>query len=267
MSFSNFQLPDTNAAYVYESHNVRVMKPFVATLLQAANLQPDQALLDVACGTGIVARTAVTNVPRLQVVGVDLNQEMLEVARANDDMVAWEQATADQLPFSGGTFDVVTCQQGMQFFPDAGAAVMEMERVLALDGRVVATVWAPLDRNPYFQAQHEALVQFLGEDAGQGVLAAVREDGDQYLKEAFIEGGMEEIDVSLIEAAVEIPDIAQWSREQIMGTPRGPLFAGLPDADKEQFGEHFVDRLAPYIGDDGVARVPFASWMAAGRKI
>jgi ubiquinone/menaquinone biosynthesis C-methylase UbiE len=266
MSRFNFQLTDSNAAQVYETHNVQIMKPFVAAMLRVADLQPDQALLDVACGTGIVARTAVANIPRLHVVGVDLNVEMLAVARANDDLVDWEQASADQLPFSGGMFDVVTCQQGMQFFPDPGAAVMEAERVLALDGRLVASVWAPVEQNPYFQAQYQALTTFIDEAAGEGILTAARQDGDMYLKEAFIEGGMEEIEVSKIEATVEIPDVANWSREQIMGTPRGPLFAELSKADQEQFGEHFVDALAQYIGDDGVARVPYVSWLVSGRK-
>jgi hypothetical protein len=144
---------------------------------------------------------------------------------------------------------------------------MEMERVLALDGRVVATIWAPLEKNPYFQAQRNALRTFVGESADDGILLAVRDDGDEYLKEAFIEGGLEEIEVSLVEATVDIPHIAQWSCEQIMGTPRGPVFAELPQPEQEQYGESFVDALAQYIGDDDVARVPYASWLITGRKI
>lgn len=263
----NFQLADAAAAQVYESHNVQIMKPFVAAMLKAANIQADQALLDVACGTGIVARTAAANVPRLQTVGVDLNKDMLNVARELDSVTTWEQATADQLPFSGGTFDVVTCQQGLQFFPDAGAAVMEMERVLALDGRIVATIWAPVEKNPYFKAQMEAAITAFGELGGAGVRIAAREDGEQYLKEAFIEGGLEEIEISLIDAVVAIPNVAQWAKEQVAGTPRGPLFAALPDDEKERFGEHFVDALAEYIDDNGIAHVPYASWLATGRKI
>jgi ubiquinone/menaquinone biosynthesis C-methylase UbiE len=264
----DFQLPDGEAAHIYESHVVQyMMKPFVAAMLKVARPQSDQALLDVACGTGIVARTAVANVPRLQAVGVDLNQEMLAVAHANDSLVTWEQATADQLPFSGGTFDIITCQQGMQFFLDAGAATMEMERVLALDGRVVATAWAPLDKNPYFRAQYEALNAYVDETAGELVPVAARADGDTYLKEAFIEGGLEEIEISLVEAIVDIPDVSHWAREQIRGLTCGAQFSALPDTTKEEFGEHFVDALAQYIGDDGVARVPFASWLASGRKL
>src|SRR5262249_60545343 len=95
-------------------------------------------VVDVACGTGIVARIAAARVgPSGVVVGVDLNPGMLNVARSvsltdsrSAAPIQWQEASADKLPFPGESFDIVYCQLGLQFFADRPAALREMRRVL-----------------------------------------------------------------------------------------------------------------------------------------
>ncbi|NEB86997.1 class I SAM-dependent methyltransferase [Streptomyces anulatus] len=101
-------------------------------MLSRAAPRPDDAVLDVACGTGLVSRLFAGRVRRL--AGLDITPEMAEQARdVLDELVI---APAEELPFGDGTFDIVVCRQGIQFMtlPDA---VREMVRVTRPGGRVV----------------------------------------------------------------------------------------------------------------------------------
>jgi ubiquinone/menaquinone biosynthesis C-methylase UbiE len=130
-----------------------LFRPWVEVLLGRVQLVPGHSLLDVACGTGIVARLAKERLgARGRVVGVDLSPQMLAVAKAHGPDVEWREGSAAALPVGKGeAFDVVTCQQGLQFFPDRPAAVREMRRVLAPGGRVAIATWRPLDEVPFFR--------------------------------------------------------------------------------------------------------------------
>ncbi len=120
-----------------------LFQPWVEPLLDAAAVGPGDDVLDVACGTGIVARMARKRVgPGGKVVGVDANAPMLAVARDTGPDVEWREGNAMALPLADGeAFDVVTCQQGLQFFPDRETAVREMFRALAPDGRLAVSTW------------------------------------------------------------------------------------------------------------------------------
>jgi ubiquinone/menaquinone biosynthesis C-methylase UbiE len=117
--------------------------PWVEALFAEVGLSPRDRVLDVACGTGIVARRAKERLGAGgTVVGVDLNPAMLAVARRAEPAVDWREGNAAALPLRPGErFDVVLCQQGFQFFPDRPAAAQQMRRALAEDGRVAVSVW------------------------------------------------------------------------------------------------------------------------------
>jgi ubiquinone/menaquinone biosynthesis C-methylase UbiE len=118
---------------------------YAASLIAQAALQPGERVLDAACGTGIVARMAAPHVGETgHVTGLDLNAGMLEVARKGPTLhgapITWQEGNLEALPFEEGTFDVVLCQQGLQFCPNRAAAVREMRRVLRreMDGSCAA---------------------------------------------------------------------------------------------------------------------------------
>jgi xanthine dehydrogenase YagR molybdenum-binding subunit len=121
-----------------------VTAPWAADLVAVADPSLGARVLDVACGTGIVARLAAERVgPTGHVVGLDLNPGMLAVARGLSPLpgapIAWQEASAVALPFPAATFDVVLCLQGLPFFPDRAAALREMHRVLAPGGRLTVS--------------------------------------------------------------------------------------------------------------------------------
>ena len=122
-----------SAPEVYERELVpAVFGVWAPILVELAQPRPGERVVDVACGTGIVARIAATSVgPTGAVVGVDLNPGMLSVARSvvPTGSIQWQEASADKLPFPDGSFNVVYCQLGLQFFADRAAALREMRRV------------------------------------------------------------------------------------------------------------------------------------------
>lgn len=163
-------------AKIYERGLVpAVFAPWAALLIEQARLQPGERVLDVACGTGVVARRSAQHVgPTGKVIGLDLNGDMLAVARSLLELpgasIGWQEGNALALPFTDETFDVVLCQQGLQFFSDRPAALREMHRVLGHGGQVIRSVWGPLERNP----GHAALVRALERHLDAAAASAMR---------------------------------------------------------------------------------------------
>jgi SAM-dependent methyltransferase len=159
-----------NAAERYERVLVpAIFAPWAADLVSLADLRPGERVLDVACGTGVVARLAGERVGAGgQITGLDLNEGMLEVARslpspAGAAAVVWVQGSALAMRLPDASFDVVLCQQGVQFFPDRPLALREMIRVLVPNGRVLASVWE--GPTPYATAMWNAVERHVGADA------------------------------------------------------------------------------------------------------
>src|SRR5262245_42633056 len=124
-----------SAAEFYERYVRLIMEPWVRCLVDVAALRPAEHVLDVACGPGFVARVAAHRVGlEGRVVGVDLNASMIEAARAAsgrdpETTIEWRTGDAGALPLEDRAFDVVLCQQGVQFFPDRVRSLQEMRRV------------------------------------------------------------------------------------------------------------------------------------------
>src|SRR5262245_29025760 len=146
-----FQI-STEAAEFYESAFVPAFfAQWAPVLCDAASVSPGQRVLDVACGTGIVARTAAERVqPSGSVVGVDLNEAMLTVARRTCPGLEFRQGDAGQLPFPESSFETVLSQMALMFFPDRARAVQEMARVVKPGGTVALLVPGRLDRQAAF---------------------------------------------------------------------------------------------------------------------
>ena len=122
--------------------------PLAHDLIAEAAIRPGERVLDVACGTGIVARLAAERVGAAgSVAALDLNAAMLDVARAvsgtTTPQIRWCESTAESMPLPDGAFDVVLCQLGLQFVADKPAALREMHRVAARGGRVLASMPRP----------------------------------------------------------------------------------------------------------------------------
>lgn len=174
----------TKAAENYECQSVpAIFTPMAEATLSAISLPRRTQVLDVACGTGAIARAVASRlVQPSKIVGADLNPAMVEVAKrsVSDELHDFEfvAAPADALPFEDETFEYVFCQHGLQFFPDRLASLAEMRRVLQINGKLIVTCWAAIP--PFFQVVRDVLARHLGEDAAKTAIAPfVWNDGAQ----------------------------------------------------------------------------------------
>jgi ubiquinone/menaquinone biosynthesis C-methylase UbiE len=144
-----FQI-SVEAAEMYEAELVPALfEEWASHLVEAAGVLPGQRVLDVACGTGVVTRAAAERVGETgKVVGLDLNEAMLTVARRLRPDLDWRQGDAAELPFSDSSFDVVLCQSGLMFFPDVAKTLREMARVVTDQGIVAVQVWDRRESQP-----------------------------------------------------------------------------------------------------------------------
>jgi ubiquinone/menaquinone biosynthesis C-methylase UbiE len=200
--------PTLSPAEAYEEYyRPAIFGPLSSILLGHAAPRPGEDLLDVACGTGVVTRGAATIVGKAaQIVGVDLHPGMLEVARTVaptiDSGIVWMQGDGAALDLPDHSFDLVLCQQGLQFFPDRAAGAREMRRVARDTGRAALAVWQGLDRHPLFAALAEAelpeLTRF-GVSVTHGDLVAPFSCGDpDVLRDLLREAGFQEVDVTQV---------------------------------------------------------------------
>ncbi|WP_260333085.1 class I SAM-dependent methyltransferase [Streptomyces beigongshangae] len=248
----------------YEQYSAPVMAPFVAALLDAVDLCPGHQVLDLAAGTGFVARAAAARVgPTGHVVAADPSGPMLKVAAAKAPRmypdIEFTVAPADRLPQPDDAFDTVLCQQGVQCFPDLGAALAEVSRVLRPGGRFAATVWAAWDRSPYFAAQRRVLTEHGGPSAEAYFAAAFSCPADR-LAGALTDAGFHGVTVREVTPDITLPPLAAFVRGYLSAVPWGQAIedAAGPDgltAAAEAVTAALADRTDP----DGTATVPFTA--------
>ena len=162
-----------SAAQVYEEFFVPALfGQWPEHVLDAVGASEGDRVLDVGCGTGVLARAAAERVGRTgQVAGVDPNEAMLAVARRLDPEVTWKTGVAEQLPYPDASFDRVVSQFALMFFTDRTAALAEMARVLAPARSVAIATWASLDTTPGYAAMVELLGELFGDDAADALRA------------------------------------------------------------------------------------------------
>src|SRR5215469_3587835 len=159
-------MSDDSPASIYEAQLVpSVFEPLACILMDRARPQPGERVLDAACGTGIAARLAASMVgPSGRTVGLDYDPIMIEMARRIAPEIEWRQGDLQKLPFEDEFFELVICQQGLQFLPDRSAGLHQIHRVLRPRGRIALATWTDLAKSPGHYLLFEALGATLGPD-------------------------------------------------------------------------------------------------------
>jgi SAM-dependent methyltransferase len=265
-----WQLVGTSAE-AYERYLVPAL--FAASaerLLDQAGLKLGDRVLDVACGTGVVARAAARSTgARGKVVGLDLNPDMLEVARRVGagirPAIEWQQGNAAELPFPDGAFDAVVCQQGLQFFTDRPKAFREMHRVLAPGGRLALSVCRPIEYSPAYPPLAAALERHLGPEAGAMMRSPFLPWGREPLRTALREAGFQDPRVRIAVAEVRYPSPEELVRQEAASSPlAGPLSASSPDV-RAALVRDVSAALRDRVDDDGVVS-PLETFVVTARR-
>ena len=258
-------------AETYEQYlGSAIAHPWTRVLLELAAPQPGERVLDVACGTGSVARHVAPMVGREgKVVALDISPAMLAVARAlplpPGASIEWREGNAVRLDLPDDAFDLVLCQQGLQFFPDRAASVREMRRVLQDGGRVVISVWQALQRHPVYEALFEATARHLGAAVSTVDVSFSLWDSED-LRRLLNDAGFERIVITPRSLEVHLPTPERFVQLTVLGAATSiPAFTQLDTAARSALVDAVIGEtqaVAEHYRDGNTLRFPMSTHIA-----
>jgi ubiquinone/menaquinone biosynthesis C-methylase UbiE len=240
-----------SAAEVYEDFFVPALfQEWTGRVIDAAHIQTGQRVLDVACGTGVLARAAAHRVGATgSVVGVDINQGMLAVVKRKGPSIEWRHGRAEALPFDNDSFDAVVSQFGLMFFEDRQAAIRDMVRVLRPGGRLAVAVWDSLDNTPGYAAMVGLLQRLFGQQAADGIRGPYVLGKTTELQPLFSIEGIKETEITTLEGTARFPSIESWVYTDIKGWVLADM---LDDTQFELLVKEAKLSLSSFVNGEGV---------------
>lgn len=254
---SGFQLrqggPD-----VYERCWVRAQLGWSAEEMVAiANVAPGDQVIDIACGTGVVARTAATRSGEAaNVTGADVSASMLDAASrfaadAGLGEISWIECDAAEIPVKDASFDVALCQQGLQFMPDKPGAMAEMARVLKPGGRLAISVWKT--RSPIGSAFATVLDRHFGDGTTAPWEMVYSLGSRDRLHDLASGAGFRDAHVTFDVKFARHPDPTAFIAGAIAGSPIAETMAKLSETEHDRLIGEIVAELSNCLDDDGLA--------------
>ena len=241
-----------NAAENYEQYFVpSIGRPVATNLVEAAALRPGERVLDVACGTGIVARLAAEQVgPRGTVEGLDPNPGMLAVARQvapSVPSIAWHEAPAEAIPLPDESFDVALCGMGLQFFSDREAGLREMRRVLVPGGRLFANLPGPAP--PPLEAMAATLGQHVSPESASFVHAVFSLHDVDEIRSLAMGAGFDDVEVRSELVPLHLPPPADFLWQYIHSTPMAAVVGQADQESRDVLERDFSERCRGFVKD------------------
>lgn len=221
--------------------------PWAEALVDAAELTAGQRVLDVACGTGVVARAAARMVgDEGEVVGLDVNAGMLDVARVvpseKGATVQWHEGDVGNTGLDGESFDVAVSQQGLQYFPDRPRAFSELHRLLRPDGRLVMSVWK--GHSVFTRALADAAGRHISPEAGTQLEFQRATPPTDEIIEQMVAAGFDDASIEEQQREVRLPAPNVYVPQHISAMPVAAGFAALDDDVRQMM----IDDVAEGLG-------------------
>lgn len=239
-------------AWAYEDlHVPALFKQWCSQILDAAGVEPGHWVLDVACGTGVLAREAAIRLgPEGRVAGVDPGRGMLAVAGKLAPSVDWQEAMAESLPYPDRSFDAVVSQFGLMFFSDRQQALREMIRVLKPGGRLAVAVWDTLENSDAYPVEVEVLERLAGDAAANALRAPFVLGNKAALIALFENSGLESVGIETVNGTARFPSIKVMVEADLRGwLPVMGVF--LNEGQIQQILEEAETLLAKYVTAEG----------------
>ncbi|NNE96305.1 MAG: methyltransferase domain-containing protein [Acidimicrobiales bacterium] len=239
-------------ARAYEAlHVPALFGQWASPVLDAAGVKPGDAVVDVACGTGVLARHALNRVGSSgRVVGLDVGAGMLAVAADIEPDIEWIEGNAGDLPFDDAEFDAVVSQFGLMFFPNRAGAISEMLRCLRSGGHAVVAVWDSLERSGPYQITVDLLQRRAGTAAADALRAPFVLGDISELSALFAGAGATEVSIDTQVGTARFPSV----RTMFEADLRGWLPIMGVDLDEQLIGELLIESeelLAGYVVESG----------------
>jgi ubiquinone/menaquinone biosynthesis C-methylase UbiE len=245
-----------SAADIYEEFFVPALfEEWAPRVAKAAQLSPGQKVLDVACGTGVLAREALRSVqPGGAVTGLDRNEVMLTVARRVAPRIDWQSGRAEALPFPDGSFDAVVSQFGLMFFEDRAGALKEMWRVLKPGGRLSVAVWDALETSAGYADMVALLKRLFGERVANELRAPFVLGDTKAFAVLLDSAGIPKAKIQTQSGNARFPSIESWVRTDVKGWTLADL---IDDKQYQTLQAEAARHLKKYVKSDGT--VSFAT--------
>jgi SAM-dependent methyltransferase len=262
----------SNPAETYETYMVPALfGPWASHLIGRASPRPGERALDIACGTGVVARKVAPMVgPTGAVDGLDVSPHMLAVAIAAAERdgldITWSEGRAEALPYPDGSFDLALCQFALMFFTDRAAALSEMHRVLGTRGRIVLSVFQGIERHPFYVALDEAIGRRLG-SSGVGDIFAL---GDASEVSGLLAGaGFQQVTIESDSMTAYFPNPEGFLAGEIdVDTASIPAMQQLGESERRDLIAAISDEMSAPLREftrDGHVAIPFHVHIASAR--
>ncbi|MDH3638621.1 MAG: methyltransferase domain-containing protein [Gammaproteobacteria bacterium] len=255
------------AATAYEGlHVPALFRQWTPRVLAAAQVRSGGQVLDVACGTGILAREAASLVGgNGSVTGLDASPGMLAVAGQLAPEVDWREGLAESLPFENDTYDAVVSQFGLMFFGDRAGAIREMMRVLRSGGRLAVAVWESLENSEAYPIEVALLERIAGAPAADALRAPFVLGDRKELVTLFEDAGVNSVEITTHHGTARFPSI----RTMVEADLRGWLpVMGVILAEKQiqQILEEAEHALSQFVTPDGTVQFDSPAHIVAGRN-
>jgi SAM-dependent methyltransferase len=241
-----------SAAEVYEALFVPALfEQWTDVVLDVADVRSGQRVLDVGCGTGVLARAARVRVgPHGHVAAVDPNDGMLAVARQAGRDIEWQTGLAEELPYPDHSFDHTVSQFALMYFADPAGALSEVCRVTRPEGKVALAVWDRLDDNRGFARLATLVEELFGSDAAGAIRAPFTMGDPEMLLRLASTAALAEPTVTRHSGVARFETLHAWVHTEIRGWT---LADSIDDRGLDKLLDAADEQLSDLVADGGVA--------------
>lgn len=234
-----------------------VLAPVAHALLEAAQLQPGERVLDLGCGCGITTIAAARAVAPGAVSGADLSRPMLELARqraAADANVTFVEADAQTYDFGAENYDVVISRFGTMFFDDPTAAFANVGRAMRDGGRLCIATWQPLVANDWLTIPGAALLRYGSlPDTGGNAPGMFAQSDPARVETVLRQAGWNDVNVTPVTVHLRLGADAAEATDYLADTGVARAVLDTIDADQRDAAiAAVIEALAAHTGADGV---------------